>query len=374
MSLVETENYSFNLIKFAKLAWSWKLPLVVISCASLILTYVFTGPTFIEPKYKASVIFYPTSNVNMGSTMLTEPGTQGYSVTEFGSDQDAEQLLQILNSDEIKNKVIIKFELGFHYGFDTTKSVSMLSLRSLFNKNYIVKQTEYKAIQIIVFDGDPQRAADIANFVALIADQQKSEIQRAKAKQAYEIVKKEYELQSKRMDTMTNILTKLREKGVYDYFGQSQQLNEVLTINTIRLRQEAAMLEVYEDNKDNLPDTLLVKTRARIKGYQAAIKSIEPMLNEIKNHGGEYLNNINNLELERKKLLSLKGRYESSKIDYEQALPQKFVINAAEKPEIPSSPRRLLSSAIAAFVTFIFSLLIIGLMQAWPSIRASFKD
>jgi hypothetical protein len=39
-------------------------------------------------------------------------------------------------------------------------------------------------------------------------------------------------------------------------------LNESYTLNKVRLDQETAILKVYENAKVNLPDTLIVKTRA----------------------------------------------------------------------------------------------------------------
>lgn len=371
----QDQNYfSFDIIGFIKLIWSRKWLLALSCTVAGILTYVFTGPNFITPLYKATVIFYPTSNANMSSTMLTEPGTQGYRITEFGSEEDAEQLLQILTSDALRNKVIIRYQLAGHYGLDTSQKVSMLAMRTLFGKNYSVKQTEYKAIQVSVFDKDPKLAAEMANYIANLADFEKTDIQKAKALQAFKIVEQEYLAQVNRMKGMDSILLSLREKGVYDYFEQSSQLNEALTSNSIKLQQEQAILKVYEENKESIPDSLLIRTRARVNGYQAAIKSIKPLLEEIKKHGGEYLNNINNLELERKKLLSLKTRYESAKIDFEESLPQKFVINAAEEPEIPSTPRRLLTTAIVMVSTFIFALLLLALMDVFPSIVQRFRD
>jgi uncharacterized protein involved in exopolysaccharide biosynthesis len=171
-------HYSIELIKFIKHIWRWKLPLIIFSGLMGVLTYIFTGPAFITPLYKATVIFYPTSNSKMSTTVLTEPGSQGYNVTDFGSDEDAEQLLQILKSEELKNRVIIKYQLAYNYGFDTTQQISMLTLRSLFDKNYEARQTEYKAIQVTVFDSDAQRAADMANFIAEHADFQKNAIQK----------------------------------------------------------------------------------------------------------------------------------------------------------------------------------------------------
>lgn len=369
MSQEVKQDFSFDFFSIINLTLRWKMPILIVTIAAGLATYLFTGPAFMKPLYKASVIFYPTTNANVSNSLMNEPGTLRYGLLEFGSDQDAEQILQILKSDEVKNMVIKQFDLARHYGLDTSNGISMYSLQMMLNKNLNVKQTEYKAIEITVYDTDPQVAADMANFVAYLADYQKTAVQKNKAKEALDILYTEYIAQQHFMDSMNGILMKLREKGVYDYFEQSSQLNEALATNMIRYEQEAAMLKIYEENQSALPDTLIVKTKARVQGYKAAINSIKPKLEMLKTYGGTYLDNINNLELERKKLASLKMRYESAKLDSEKGLSQRFTINPAVKPEIPAKPRRLLSAGVAVIATFFFSILVIMLIDAYPSFK-----
>ena len=136
-----------------------------------------------------------------------------------------------------------------------------------------------------------QIAADMANFIAYFAGYQKNEIQRSKAKEALVIITREYQNELQVVDLMDKTLLKLREAGVYDYFEQSKQLNESYTLNKVRLDQETAILKVYENTKVNLPDTLIVKTRARVNGYQAAINAVKPQLDLLK----KYNNCLSNL-------------------------------------------------------------------------------
>lgn len=374
MEEIKDREYSFDIYYTIKLILKWKMPVMIACIIAAIATYIFTGPRFIVPLYKASVIFYPTSNTNLSTTLMTEPGNQGYSVLEFGNDEDAEQLLQILTSEDLKNNVIIKFALAGHYGLDTTKKISMLGMRNMLSKNMVVKQTEYKAIEVTVFDRDPKLSAEMANYIANYADSRKNMIQKAKAKEAYNIIAEEYNRQIQMMDSLNKKLTRLRNLGLYDYFAQSSQLNEAYTINKVKLEQEQALLRVYEENKEALPDTLIIKTKARVKGYQAAVNSIQPKLDLITEHGGSYINSINTLEMERKKLLSLKMRFESAKLSVEKTLPQKFTIDDADEPEIPAKPRRLLTTAIVTISTLIFALIAIVILDYLPIFRKKYIE
>ncbi len=363
-------KFSIDVFHLVGLVWKWKWPLGIISVLAALFTYIFTGPAFVQPRYLATVIFYPTTNPSISNSILSEPGENRYTLLEFGSSEDAEQILQILKSEDLKNAVISKFKLAQHYKeVDTTVGASLYTMRMIFDKYYKVKQTEYKAIQVSVLDTDPEMAADMANFIADYAGFLKNHVQKNKANEAVNILEGEYLSQKRLMDSIENTLLQLREKGVYDYFEQSSQLNEAYSINLSRFEQEKAMLKVYEENKESLPDTLLIRSKARIMGYEAALKAIKPKLESLKTYGGIYLDNVNNRELERKKLVSLKTRYESARLDSERSLPQKFIINPASKPEIPSTPRRLLTTGIVLASTFIMAVLIILLMEGFSSIR-----
>jgi len=365
----EVQNdYSFDIFYLIKLVMKWKWVIAGSSVLVSVIVFIFTGPAFITPEYKASVIFYPTSNAKISTSLMTEPGMARFNLLEFGTDEDGEQLLQILKSDEMKLAVIHQFDLAKHYKLDTTTGVSYHTLKNLLSKQVEVEQTEYKAIQITVFDTDAQIAADMANYIAYFAGYQKNEIQRSKAKEALVIITREYQNELQVVDLMDKTLLKLREAGVYDYFEQSKQLNESYTLNKVRLDQETAILKVYENSKVNLPDTLIVKTRARVNGYQAAINAVKPQLDLLKKYGGIYLDNINSLDLERKKLSSLKSRFESTKLDYEQVLPMKFTINQATKPEIAARPRRGLTTGLVFVSTFLLSIIAIALIEAIPAI------
>lgn len=354
-----TGEYAIDIIHFFKLIFKWKWPIAIVCLIAALATYFFTGQAFITPRYKASVIFYPTTNTNISSTLLSEPGSIRVDMLEFGSDDEAEQILQILESDEIRNKTIDYFDIQHYYKVDTTKGKSYLTLRTMLNKNLKIKQTEYKAIQITVYDHDAQRAADIANYIAAEADRMKNAIQKIKAKTAYEIMKQEYLQQKYLMDSIDRNLMALRERGIYDFFEQSSQLNEMNASIMMRLQQEQAILKVYEENKNAIPDTTIIRSKARVKGYQAALESVKPKLDALKQYGGKYLENWNDLDLERRKLSTLKIRFESARLDYEKALPQNFVISPAEKPEIPSTPRRLMTTAIVTLSVFILSVILI---------------
>ena len=85
--------------------WLWQLPLVDQSSLNLL--------------FESQVILFPSTTNSVSKALL--PQSNGYGdedIFEYGDEQQAEQLLQILNSGEIRDSVIQKFDLMAHYEID----------------------------------------------------------------------------------------------------------------------------------------------------------------------------------------------------------------------------------------------------------------
>jgi len=92
--------------------YGWRKQLLGISIAAGILAIIFSAPYFIPPKFKAEVVVFPAMTTSVSKAVLPQSfSSRGQDVLEFGSEQEAENLLQILNSDDIRTKIIEKYDL-----------------------------------------------------------------------------------------------------------------------------------------------------------------------------------------------------------------------------------------------------------------------
>jgi capsular polysaccharide biosynthesis protein len=105
--------------------------------------------------------------------LLLENPSSNTDLLEFGQEEQAEQLLQILYSYEIKMRIIKKYNLLKHYDIDSTSKYKMTRLFSQFKNNITFRRNEFMAVEINVLDKDPQYAADIANDIAALVDTEK---------------------------------------------------------------------------------------------------------------------------------------------------------------------------------------------------------
>ncbi|MFN8715055.1 MAG: Wzz/FepE/Etk N-terminal domain-containing protein [Bacteroidota bacterium] len=324
MTTTQGNESQFNSASLLDFLWRWRKPLLIIAIAAVIISSVIS--LLIHEKYKSSVIMFPVQSNSISKALLTEDVTGKQDVLQFGEEEQAEQMMQILNSDEIRSAICKKYNLMQHYRIDTADKYKNTRLYETYNDNISYKRTEFMSVKIEVLDEDRTLAAAIANEIAALLDSTKSRMQRERAGQAFRIVESEYLKKKAEVDGMQDSLAKLNKLGVYDYESQSEVTSEQYAI-------------------------------ALSKGDQRAIASLREQLNIIASYGSAYMAIRENLYIQRQQLNLLKTKYEEAKVDNEQVLPYKFIVNKAYPAERKSYPVRWLIVAVSTVATLIFGVL-----------------
>jgi hypothetical protein len=295
---------STNLIFFF---YQWRKTLIIIGLAAAVISSVvsFTIPE----RFKSTVIMFPATTSSISKSLLSENPSAKQDVLLFGAEEEAEQMLQILNSDEIRDKICKKFDLMKHYKIDSTDRYKRTRLFEEFQSNITYKRTEFLSVKVEVLDVDPIMAANIANSIASLLDSTTTRMQRERASKAFEIVENEYKAKVKDVKLIGDSMNKINQMGMYDYESQSEVTSEQYAI-------------------------------AISKGDERAIKSLEAKLKIISEYGSAYLSMRDNLSLQTKQLNFLKIKYEEAKVDAEQEIPHKFIVNNAFPAEKKSYPVR----------------------------------
>ena len=326
---------STNLVVYL---YKWRKPLVVITLMAAILSIIFSSPKFIQPKFKSSVILFPTTTNSISKALLSENPGDSQDILEFGKEEEAEQLIQILNSDEIRNKIILKYDLLNHYYIDLNSPYKNTLLHEEYASNISFRRTQYMSVVIEVFDTDAQMAADIANNIAFLLDSVKNRIQNERAQQGFLIVEREYNKLKKEVRQMEDSLTSLRRIGVHDYENQSAVFNEQYAV-------------------------------ALIEGKISVANILEKKMELLSEYGGAYVSIRERLEHMYEELNTLKKKYEEAKLDVEVQMPHKFVVNSAFKAEKKSYPVRSLIVLLATLSSFLFAFFSIIVLDVFKNIR-----
>ncbi len=327
----KTVNDGFDSTNLLLFLYKWRKPLFVVVLIAFIGSTVVS--LMLTEKYRSTVILYPAATNNISQALLVQnrPATQK-SILEFGVDEETEQMLQILHSNRIRDRIIEQFNLEEHYGIKPNSKYRLTKLQRRYESNISFKRTEYMAVKISVLDTDPVYAADIANSITDLLDSTKNEIQKVRAKRAYEIVRNQYYNLLNEMQEMEDSLTKLRVLGVHDYESQSEMINRQLAI------------EMAANNTQG-------------------VRRLQDKLNILAKYGGPYVNLRDRLEFDREKLSILKAKYEEIKTDAEEILPTKFIVNSAFPAERKSYPIRWLIVLVTTLSVFLFTVIVILILE-----------
>lgn len=323
-----SEIRDFDSTSLGMFLYTWRKHLIIISLIAALLAVVFSSSHFITPLYKSTVVLFPVSSNSVSKALLSDQTPAKSDILEFGEDEQTEQMLQILSSSVIRDRVVRKFNLMEHYGIDPSSQYKYTSLYKEYESNITFRRTEFMAVKITVLDRDPQMAADIANTISALLDSTKNSMQRERAVKGFRIVEQEYNRLQSEIRIKEDSLKKIREAGVFDYESQSEMINQQLAVEIAR-------------------------------GNTRGIKALEDRLNILAEYGGAYVSLRDQLEHEKKQLSYLKARYEEAKVDAEENLPQKFVVESAYRAEKKTYPVRWIIVLIATFAAFFISVLVI---------------
>ncbi len=330
---------SSNLIVYI---YSWRWPLIIVTLVAAILAAVFSSPVFIKPKYKSTVTVFPTTTNSLSKALLPQQfSSRGQDIMEFGAEEQAEQLLQILNSDQIRGRIIEKFDLLKHYDIDTSGKYMRTELYETYDDNIEYRRTEFMSVEINVMDTDPEMAADIANEIVVLLDEVKNSIQKERAKKGLNIIEGEYKALKEEVVHYEDSLTSLRFKGVHDYETQSAVLSEQLA---------TALIEKGTNDP--------------------AVEAIEAKLDTLAKYGGVYVSLRDELQYMKEELVRLKTKFDQAKVDVSESLPATFKVNNAYPAEKKSYPTRWLIVALAGLGAFVVTLITI---LVYDTIRGSRK-
>ena len=318
---------STNLIFFL---FSYRKPLIIISVIAALTSAVVS--LMIQEKYVSSVVMFPAASNSISKSLMTEDVTGKQDINAFGEEEEAEQLLQMLNSDEISGRIRTKYNLMKHYGIEESEQFALTNTVKEYEDNVTFKRTEFNSVRLDVLDHSKDTASLIANDIADLLDTVRTRMQHDRARIGLKIIEQEYLKMQDYMKGMEDSLTAIRKRGLLDFEVEIEQLTKAY----------------YE---------------AIAKGNTKVKRELEEKLEIFAEYGSAYLSLTENLEFEREKLALLRAKYEETKADANATLTTKFVVNKAWPSEKKAYPIRWLIVLVSTFSTFLLAVLAIIAME-----------
>jgi capsular polysaccharide biosynthesis protein len=323
-------NFKFTSTDIILFAWEKRIPLAIISLIAIIIS------TFVSFKitelYKSTVVLYPVSAASTAKYLLTNQYSGRQTLFEFGEEEQCDQLLQILNSETIKYRIIEKYDLFNHYGINPDHKHKDFEMNKKYRSNIRFRRTKYISAVIEVYDQDPQKAADIANDIAALVDSTMDGIFKARTVAGFKAVEKEYLDEEKYISKMEDSVRVLQKLGVLDLEYQTKELT-------------------------------VAYYKAILEGNDKAAKIIDDKIKILEKYGASYLLLNEILETEYARMVTLKSKYIEARVDAEQILTYKYVVDEAKPADKKSYPKKSLIILQSTFSAFILAYIILLLMD-----------
>ncbi len=193
----------FNLIK----KWKKELSLVVI--ASIILSVIFSSAIFITPKFKSNAIIYP---INLST---------------YSEESETEQMLQVIQSQEIRDNIFKTFNLGKHYELDEKDPYFYTYLNKELSENLTFRETKYESVEIELLDKDPQIASDIIDSIIYFYNKKVLFLHQKKSWEMVRITNRDINILKRDIKKFMDSIKNIRKNyGLLDFNIQAKQVSK----------------------------------------------------------------------------------------------------------------------------------------------------
>ncbi len=252
-------NDQYNSFSLMKFLWE-KRRLLLIICA---VTFVVSAACsfLIKPKYKSSAIIYAPRTNSMAKILLNEENyNERLDIKAYASEEETEQMMQLLNAREIKDSLIKIYNLAEHYEIDPESKGWYTRIQKIMNNEIEIKRTSFGAISIAVKDHDPEIACRMTEDILRLLDTIKNRTEHERAVAAYEALCQQMDSIDREVRRVDDSIQICMQNGVFDVEVQSERVMQQYAIavsqgNTAamnRLAKEQEKLAVWGPRLDAL--------------------------------------------------------------------------------------------------------------------------
>lgn len=289
----------------------------------LILTFLIgavlaVGVTFFIPKkFLSTAIVYPV-NSHTKDDIVANP--------QFGYEIETEQLLQLLQSKNMRQRTIEKFDLISYYEMDTSKKDWSAKLELKYIKDVQFSRTQYLSIVINVTTESPELSANIANFQVKEVNAYRDAVFEKNRLQEFNSVKKDLE--------RCELKCELLKDSIYKIKGGKNEL----------------LFNFIENLNNEDYDASEFVNDSRLEGL------IEKYL------------------FETKKLAELQSAFSKLEIQINKPIPEIYTIDQAVPSYKKVSPSYLVNSLIGGFTLLFLSLTIMIVKKEWNVLKVTAEN
>jgi len=203
----------------------------------------------IKPLYESTVTLYPSSNITEARTLLGEATSN---TALFGDEEATEKLIQVINSDQVRDWLRNTYDLESHYNIKPGERYPNTVISEKMDRYIRCSKTSFGSVEIRVRDRDRELACAMANDMASRADTIFNYLQRNAATLMLDEISRSYESQDRLVRRYEDTLITMQGAAALKTWSTLETETEYLGL--IRGRY----LEALALSQQTMPYTLVV--------------------------------------------------------------------------------------------------------------------
>jgi len=199
----QSESGQMNTIILLRIIKKWQKHLLICFFVSLVAGFIISLPIIMKPMYKSSAVLYPSN------------------LSPYSKETPTEQMVQLLNSEDVRDSLVKELHLFKHYGIDSINGYPRYEIMKKLEENISIGKNQYEAIEINVIDEDPKMAQRICKCIIHFMDIKGVSLIHNRAIDVAELNKIAMEDEKHILDSTESVLTALRDSsGITDFESQ----------------------------------------------------------------------------------------------------------------------------------------------------------
>ena len=329
--------------------------------------------------YKSTASVFPAEKNDLLSTLSGISSlAKGFSASKglaalTGGNSEADRYLAILKSGTMTDEIIKKFDLRKEYERENDYYEKVVKD---WQSNVEFTIEDEGNLTITVYDKNPQKAADIANYLVQRLNEINTQLSVTNAKANREFVEKRY---NQNVDDIAKTETEMKEfQEKYGVIAVPEQL-EATVKSMASLYGDLAKEEVAY----NVMKRSLGTDHPTTKNAEIEIQELKKKINQLNNGtdnsqkdinilipfkeapklGNEYLKLYRNLEIQYKILEFIQPLYEQAKVEEVRNTPSVLVLDKAGPADRKAKPKGTVYASVSFIVAILSGLFLIFMRE-----------
>ncbi len=313
------------------LVFIWKNRKIVLIITAIAAVVSLVASFFVTPLFLSKAVVFPAAT---STVSFSEQRNAKASSMDFGEEEQAEQLVQILQSSKIRNRLIERFDLYKNYDIDLDDKNKNYKLNKAYNNHIQFNRTRYGSIEISVLDKNPELAATIANKIVQLIDTVKNEMVQERTLPAFEINQRKRKMLEDQMKTLQNEMDSLSVNGV------------------VPTESRANLFQAYNEAKSAADRAFFQKQIDVNSEYGAKFDGLQMLRDEM-----------------IVKLAKFEDSYEQAESDANTLFNHKFVVEDAVVADKKDRPKKSIIILMATFGTFFFMIFALLIRERYRELK-----